>query len=55
MFIYTEKYNESESDIQNNNLYTKYTNNAKVHSNISNIFEHFEKVKTNQAFVLLYI
>ena len=45
MFPYTEKCNESESDIQNNNLLYK------IHPKCQNmfpnkIFEHFEKTKS---------
>ena len=50
MFPYRVKYTESESDIQNYNLFYKNTNNAKLLSNFWNILEKNNETINNEHF-----
>ena len=45
MFPYRVKYNESESDIQNNNLLYEIDPKAKIHSKFCKMLKLFEKTK----------
>ena len=51
MFPYTVKYTESESDIQNYNLFYINTQNAKI---LSNIWKKFEIEKNQFLFRIMY-
>ena len=64
MFPYTVKYNESESDIQNNDYYTKYTKTAKTLSicwNSSKLINNNNKVlfcciyKFHNSYVVFFV
>ena len=54
MFSYRVKHTEFESDIQNNNLFYKIANNAKILSNYWKKTEN-RKVPKTQLFILYYV
>ena len=45
MFPYRVEYTESESDIQNNDLFCKNTKNTKTLSKLWKVFEQIKKIK----------
>ena len=57
MFSYTEKYTESESDIQNYNLFYKNTKKAKTLSKKNEKMENFKnpKISKIQKIIWYYV
>ena len=53
MFPYTEKYTESESDIQNNNLFYKIGQQCQNTLELLEKFGKIESVRTNQKLEFL--